>query len=322
MNTAYSIYANNFDCFEEMAELTKAWELEFYQLSNNQFNSHLAQFISNNLVVSRSKIGCISEHCGYTPSGFRTFALLSYDSTPTIFRGKFADQNTLMCFPEDNTIAASAPSGFDVYTLSINKDYLLNKIYSVTGLEPDELINKHGETLACPEEAINSLRDYYKIFMGQVILASTMNGKLTFPLQLMDFEHKLSELLINCLVKSRRKEKDCLSKKVNQGIATSLEIINDDNIDTPSIECLSAKVGISQRSFENGFMKFYGVTPKKYIKYKNLNRIRRDLLKSEPTEATVIDVANRYGLWHMGQLSKDYKSLFGEVPSKTLSTQL
>jgi len=30
-------------------------------------------------------------------------------------------------------------------------------------------------------------------------------------------------------------------------------------------------------------------------------------------------MANRHGFWHMGQFAKDYKNLFGELPSQTLS---
>ena len=30
------------------------------------------------------------------------------------------------------------------------------------------------------------------------------------------------------------------------------------------------------------------------------------------------DSANNWGFWHMGQFAKDYRRLFGELPSKTL----
>jgi transcriptional regulator GlxA family with amidase domain len=31
----------------------------------------------------------------------------------------------------------------------------------------------------------------------------------------------------------------------------------------------------------------------------------------------IADAANAWGFWHMGQFAKDYRTLFGELPSQT-----
>ena len=46
-----------------------------------------------------------------------------------------------------------------------------------------------------------------------------------------------------------------------------------------------------------------------------LNGVRRELRQGR---AAVQDVAARWGFWHMGQFSRDYKQQFGELPSVTL----
>jgi AraC family ethanolamine operon transcriptional activator len=46
-----------------------------------------------------------------------------------------------------------------------------------------------------------------------------------------------------------------------------------------------------------------------------LNGVRREL---RSTAATVQDAAARWGFWHLGQFSRDYKRQFGELPSQTL----
>jgi AraC family ethanolamine operon transcriptional activator len=42
-------------------------------------------------------------------------------------------------------------------------------------------------------------------------------------------------------------------------------------------------------------------------------------LKQTNGKYPVVDIAAQYGFWHMGQFSKDYKNLFGELPSSTLN---
>jgi AraC family transcriptional regulator, ethanolamine operon transcriptional activator len=46
--------------------------------------------------------------------------------------------------------------------------------------------------------------------------------------------------------------------------------------------------------------------------------VRRGLREAE-AGATVQDVAARWGFWHLGQFSLDYKKHFFELPSETLS---
>ena len=36
------------------------------------------------------------------------------------------------------------------------------------------------------------------------------------------------------------------------------------------------------------------------------------------SDTKILNIANDWGFWHMGQFAADYKSLFGELPSETL----
>jgi len=45
---------------------------------------------------------------------------------------------------------------------------------------------------------------------------------------------------------------------------------------------------------------------------------RRELRRADSSLASVSDVAERYGFWHLSQFAADYRWLFGELPSETL----
>ena len=77
----------------------------------------------------------------------------------------------------------------------------------------------------------------------------------------------------------------------------------------------------SARTLEYGFRELFGVSPLTYVRYERLGRVHRELHRARRNEASVTDVAMRWGFGHLGQFSKEYRGLFGECPSETLSRE-
>jgi AraC family ethanolamine operon transcriptional activator len=91
------------------------------------------------------------------------------------------------------------------------------------------------------------------------------------------------------------------------------------NLDQPlTLEALCKAVKTSKSALSYGFQDIFGLSPMAYLKTVRLNGVRRALKASDPTQATVLGIANRYGFWHMGHFSRDYRQMFGESPSDTL----
>jgi AraC family ethanolamine operon transcriptional activator len=75
----------------------------------------------------------------------------------------------------------------------------------------------------------------------------------------------------------------------------------------------------SQRTLDYAFKDFYGMSPAAYLKTARMNAVRRALLEAHRGEDTITGMAAGFGFWHMGHFARDYKRLFGESPSVTLS---
>ncbi|MEY3298568.1 MAG: hypothetical protein RLZZ597_1828, partial [Cyanobacteriota bacterium] len=54
------------------------------------------------------------------------------------------------------------------------------------------------------------------------------------------------------------------------------------------------------------------------VKVQRLHGIRRALLHSDPKPETVAQIAHQWGFFSLGHFARDYKTLFGELPSETL----
>jgi len=86
----------------------------------------------------------------------------------------------------------------------------------------------------------------------------------------------------------------------------------------PSLFEVCSQVGASPRKLGYCFQEVLGVSPVRYIKAMRLNAVRRELARTVDPEVSVYDVAARWGFWHFGHFSADYKRQFMELPSETL----
>lgn len=81
---------------------------------------------------------------------------------------------------------------------------------------------------------------------------------------------------------------------------------------------LAEMAGVSCRVLQKRFVKYLNKGPMTYIKEARLMKVREELLRSSPDQTSVTDTAMRWGFFHLGDFSRYYFNLFGELPSKTL----
>jgi len=85
-----------------------------------------------------------------------------------------------------------------------------------------------------------------------------------------------------------------------------------------NLEHLLEFYGGPMRTFYYNFKKYTGCTPHQYIKNLRLCAVQKVLKKADPDHLGVREVAYQFGFRHLGQFAKDYKKLFGEMPSHRL----
>jgi AraC family ethanolamine operon transcriptional activator len=88
--------------------------------------------------------------------------------------------------------------------------------------------------------------------------------------------------------------------------------------DRVSVGDLAAAAGVSQRTLRTAFQDYLGVGPVRYMRLRQLHRVRGGLRAADPAATTVTAVASQYGFWELGRFARDYRALFGEPPSETL----
>ena len=103
-----------------------------------------------------------------------------------------------------------------------------------------------------------------------------------------------------------------------KAVTRAVDLMQDRLDDGITIGQLCADSGVTWRSLTRGFQERFGIGPKQYFNRHRLGRVRSELLLESST-CSVVDAANAWGFWHMGQFARDYRRMFGELPSETLS---
>ncbi|MDE4097021.1 MULTISPECIES: AraC family transcriptional regulator [Rhodobacterales] len=90
------------------------------------------------------------------------------------------------------------------------------------------------------------------------------------------------------------------------------------NLDRPlDIDEIAAYAGVSARNLQLGFKRFLSMAPMAYLRDIRLQRAHEDLLQGR-REASVTEVAERWGMTHLGRFSQYYKTRYGCTPQETL----
>jgi AraC family ethanolamine operon transcriptional activator len=85
-----------------------------------------------------------------------------------------------------------------------------------------------------------------------------------------------------------------------------------------TLDDLCRQIYASRRSVIQGFREHLGMGPMAYLKLQRLHAVRRELLAAEPDQVSVTGVAAQFGFFNSGHFARDYRQLFGELPSITL----
>ncbi|MBK4992424.1 helix-turn-helix domain-containing protein [Pseudomonas sp. S37] len=164
-----------------------------------------------------------------------------------------------------------------------------------------------------------SCRPYATLLSGY--LSGAMNGR--FDIDQPGFSQQIADgcflLLDEAAHHEPHRRTNCYSRRIVEGVK---QLAHDSPFDCLSILDMAAATGVSVRHVQQSFLRYAGMSPTAWLKNRRLNAARRDLLRADPTEVTVAEIAMRWSFWHLGRFSHAYHTLFGEYPKTTLRRAL
>ena len=84
-----------------------------------------------------------------------------------------------------------------------------------------------------------------------------------------------------------------------------------------TIDALCARLRTSRRHLQDSFQKVTETTPVDYLRSMRLNLVRHALHRTLPGEVDIGEIATHAGFSQLSHFARQYKLLFGELPSQT-----
>jgi AraC family ethanolamine operon transcriptional activator len=300
------------DAHEHAHNLTD-WQQHYDQISAGEFYGQVIERPFDDLQIFKEHTSrALSQSCLVWPDsiwlGIPPQA--QANNSHSKINGLALNSNNIMCRPGNIEFELTTPDAFDIYGVVISRSKLMLQA-NKQGIELNWQDILHNERLSIPESTLNAIN----YLLARLLNSQVSNHKAT-P------DHLTQDLILMGLLEVLSKESP------NQTIYTSYQhrkdIVNNartflqqhhDRAITLSELCEACHT--SRRTLQNSFESILGLSPIQYLRYTRLNGVRRDLKQGKATE-TVGDIASRWGFWHLGQFAKDYKNVFGELPSETL----
>jgi len=300
--------------FDEFAETILGWGLDWVQLDRGPLHARLQQVATPSTLLTRFHFSRKFHQRGTNPPGTRTFGLLGPKSPHMEWRGNKGTENHIVVFPPNDHFECVSHAGFHGDTVSVSEESL-RSVAEVMGV-PDPL-----EELPTTQAVIEPDPNRVVILRS---LISRVHASFESPNGVPPAESAQSEAdfeVVAALIAALTTTRDLGQRPPDPALRTrslqlALEYIEAHADEPPTIDAICRATGASRRTLNYGFDDQFGVTPKQYLQMTRLQRVRRDLLRSDP-DAPISETAANWGFWHMGAFAADYRRQFGELPSET-----
>ena len=281
------------------------WDLSFRQLDSGPHSIPFYLLHTERVTVLRVSYNRGFHHYGCTPRGLVTVGIPE-TGIEDWFGRPYHDEAILPLHQASGMDLVSRP-GFSAYSISIAEEFLWSAADRCQLPVPDCLSDPASAAVIPDSTAVQNLRS--------AIRGLFLDNRVRFGSG--EEESLAVELLLAGLGEAEISDKSSPRTRA-QAIARTLEYIEQNRCEDVSVSEICAVTGTSWRTLDRAFLERFGLGPKAYLQRARLSGARTELSASKKGTLLVSDIANKWGFWHMGQFARDYRKLYGELPSETL----
>ena len=294
-----------FDADLHAGNLTN-WQQEYDQTSRGGFYGKIAELPFEDLqVFQESTSQALQQKCVVWPDSVWLGIPLAQQEESRI-NGLSVRSEHIMCRPGDCEFELTTPQDYELFGMVVQLE-TLNHMAGIHGVELNWAeLNAHGR-LSLPDKTLSDVR---------FVLDRSLQGASAMP------ERLTRDLLMTALLEVLKTEQPAPAQTQSyhhrKMVVDAARAWINENSDTPvTVTDLCQVTNVSRRTLQYAFESILSISPIQYLRMSRLNGVRRALLVA-PSSASIADIAANWGFWHMSQFAKDYRLLFGELPSSTL----
>ena len=282
-----------FETFEGMKKYGKNWSFyDFFRYGTRPFKGQYDICQHPNFQIADTIYEDGLMYKGYAPKDTITLAVIIKKKGSLISNKKLLNRHEVLVMDDVKEYETIFSHYVEIGTISMQKTFVnthfpylnqkINKVYFDTDGLLTKMIHDVENNILCNERSIES------------------------------------RLLKNIKYLSLDKQAE-ISKKLSKKTFTVFTIRNyliEHIEESITVNDIASHFGISDKTLQTSFKKIFGHTPKKFIKLLKLNLAYRDIIMNLGKKGSIAQIATKYGFTNFGLFSKEYKQMFGVLPSE------
>jgi AraC-like DNA-binding protein len=288
-------------------------DVELFPTAKGSFHAEVTQVGINRLLIHRVRISLPEVNTVALKRGRKSIGFLAEPNSAPLRHCGFEVLPGDIVVNRFDVIHQRSDANFHYGTMSLPIDDLDAAAEAIIGRElpktPHKRVIRPNPALMC------RLLKLHKS-VGQ--LAHDSPDILELPPVLRALENELIHAMVRCLAEGAAVEPTAGGSR-HDAIVARFEDFLEANPDRPLyLTEICAAIGVAERTLRASCEEHLGMGPIRYLTLRRMHLVRRALLRSDPSKATVTQIVTDHGFWELGRFSVAYRALFGESPSCTL----
>jgi AraC-like DNA-binding protein len=288
-------------------------DVELFPTAKGNFHAEIVQVGMNGLWMHRIHISLPEINTVAVKPGRRSIGFLTEcNSSSLLDCGQEVRPGDIVMNRSD-VVHQRSDADFHYGTVSFRSDDLAAAAEAILGRE---LPGTPRKPLVRPPSAL--MLRLLKLHKSIGQLAHDTPDILELPEVTRALETELTHILVRCLAEGHCLEQTNGGRRCDAILARFVEFLEAHPQRPLYLTEICAAIRVAERTLRASCETHLGIGPIRYLTLRRMHLVRRTLLHSDPSRATVTQIVTDHGFWELGRFSVAYRTLFGETPSETL----
>jgi AraC-like DNA-binding protein len=308
--TPLELVRAEFSDVEELCASVRSWDLDFRPLRTAARVGTVGQIIqsrSGPLELGYARFSVSLEQGGAPPPGLITFVVPGLPLRRLWWRGHDVDAGTVLVFPVGSELRSFSGPDFEIDTVSVSEETVAQLCERFQLKLPTERLRP--EVFRPPADLLDRLRHSFRRTRDAGTADAVWLAYGAFEELVLAWAGGFAGAQAEFVRRGRARDR---------AIRSCLERIENSAWYELSASTLCESAGVGERTLQLAFRERFGLTPAAFLKARRLALVRQQLLRLNPADSSIGQVAGALGFTHLGQFAADYRRAFGETPSETL----
>lgn len=289
------------------------WDLDFRVLKDGGSAGSIETVSTGRVSLSKFRFTWKLHQRGAVPLGTRTFGIGVEPGQRVPFSGYPLDDDWLVAFPSISGFDAHSDESFHAYGLTVDETFLQETAESLELSNSADSVPQVAVYRAVRVRASGIRESLKRIFLAA--RRPSLDNRESGLARAIDRDLVVQLLY---LLSGGPPESRSRARHRDRALKRCMEFIDQPTRKLIGVQELCEVSGASWRTLDYAFQERFGETPQAYLRARRLNAVQKELQDARPERGAIARVAGNWEFWHMGDFARDYRRLFGELPSETL----